>query len=961
MKRKMRIAIIICSLALISLLVLKNNNEIIQPTQTYSNLLAKWENEREYGSSFSTTVFPYQFEGNPSRLINDAVYKQDVYALDYKESVKFDIEVEETGIYEFKFDYYPLEQGIKSVEIGLKINNDYANDESRRMILDSYWRPVTNEFSVNRFNNEVIPKQERIYRWYTSELPIQFYLEAGINKVEVENLRSSMLLGTINVESPEKTVSYEEYFSNIQSNSQLEGIILSHEAEKITYKNSPSIRPGSNRKLSVTPYDTYQSLLNILDGDSFNKRGRMVAWEIDVPKSGNYKITFDAMTDSSEDNYPVFRKIMIDGNLPFREMEHYRFLSSGDFRNYTLADDNNQPYLFYLEEGNHIISMAVDMAPLSFVIDRSNDVLREINDLALDIKKITGNNNDKYRDWEISDYIPNIKESLLLWRDIAEECLNYLLVLSNGEKTSSITDLIYIIDKLEELAIDPNEIPYRLSELSEGSSSVAEMVSSLMLDLTYQPLTIDKIILHSSEVELASEKASLFAQIAEGFKRFVNSFSSNQYTTKYDPENEINVWVNRSRQYVDIMQNMIDSDFTEQTGIKVKLSIMPNEQKLILANASGKQPDVALGISQWLPYELAVRGAAQELNEFEGFEEVVSLYSKGALLPLTINDSLYGIPVTQDFFVLFYRKDIFEKLNLPVPNTWDEVKEILPELQRYGMNFYLPLAGEGGFKSFMTTSPFIYQSGGDLYAREGIGTGIDSKEAIEGIELMTDLFTLYSIPMQVPKFYQHFRYGRLPIGIGTFGNYVELTYAAPEIAGLWGIAPQPGIENDEGVVERWASGSAQAAMIFKGSPNKEKGWQFLKWWMSTEVQSNYSDLLISTFGEEYMYNTANVEAFKQNQLPQEDIDVIIEQWEWLINVPKMPGSYMLERELSNVWNYVVFDDMNIQEAVDDATIRINREMRRKMEEFEQIQDSIFTDFKVPTIEKVEGWLEDEEE
>ena len=54
---------------------------------------------------------------------------------------------------------------------------------------------------------------------------------------------------------------------------------------------------------------------------------------------------------------------------------------------------------------------------------------------------------------------------------------------------------------------------------------------------------------------------------------------------------------------------MIDED-SHPTGISVRLSLMPDEGKLILARASGGAPDVALGVSNWLPYELAIRGAA---------------------------------------------------------------------------------------------------------------------------------------------------------------------------------------------------------------------------------------------------------------------------------------------------------------------------------------------------------------
>jgi hypothetical protein len=81
------------------------------------------------------------------------------------------------------------------------------------------------------------------------------------------------------------------------------------------------------------------------------------------------------------------------------------------------------------------------------------------------------------------------------------------------------------------------------------------------------------------------------------------------------------------------------------------------------------------------------------------------------------------------------------------------------------------------------------------------------------------------------------------------------------------------------------------------------------------------------------------------------------QWEYLREVPKTPYSYMVEREISNVWNKVVFDGENTRSAVDDSVVTIDREMRRKLEEFGYIENGkVVKPYRIPTIEKVERWL-----
>jgi len=67
---------------------------------------------------------------------------------------------------------------------------------------------------------------------------------------------------------------------------------------------------------------------------------------------------------------------------------------------------------------------------------------------------------------------------------------------------------------------------------------------------------------------------------------------------------------------------------------------------------------------------------------------------------------------------------------------------------------------------------------------------------------------------------------------------------------------------------------------------------------------------------------------------------------------------MLEREISDIWNKVVFDNVNIRAAVDEAVIRINREISRKMEEFGYMESGkMIEPYSVPDIDEVKRWIQ----
>ncbi len=385
---------------------------------------------------------------------------------------------------------------------------------------------------------------------------------------------------------------------------------------------------------------------------------------------------------------------------------------------------------------------------------------------------------------------------------------------------------------------------------------------------------------------------------------------------------------------MDTLQKLVDSDFTTKTGIKVKISVMPDPNKLILAASAGTTPDVSLGLGSHMPFDFAIREAAYDLTEFDDFWTYAERFAPGTLVPYIFDDGVYAIPESLNFNALVYRKDIFETLDIMVPETWQEVVQILPELQRYGMNFYLPISdGLSGLKWFYQTSPFIYMMDGELYNENGTSVAIDSANSVKGLDFLISMFTKYSLPKQVMVFSNSFRYGSLPIGIVDFNQYLQIKNVAPELVGQWEITSIPGMAQENGDISRWYIANGTNGMILNNSDKKDESWEFLKWWQDTEVQTTYSYNLQSTFGEEFVWLSGNTEALANAPIDNSDKQVILESIDWIRDVPRTPGQYMLERGLSDIWYKGVFDDYSTRFIVDVQTLTINREIERKMIEF----------------------------
>jgi ABC-type glycerol-3-phosphate transport system substrate-binding protein len=945
-----------------------NRQQMVE--DVYSTVIEQWKD--------INTVKDMKIEISPSEVINnvDMVvskaksfgYPTDTVRWNEDSELVVDVEVEKTGLYTIAFDYYILDKSILPSEGYIKINDEFQFYESRRIIFPNLWGSSDEDKSLDRYGNELLPEPEKQFEWqktyandasYLHMKPLKFKFEKGKNQIKLVSTRGDLLLGNITIESSQELQNYKKYSEILDSKNKSDlNELITIEAEDIHLKNDSSIRQFSEREPAMTPYDTEKLLLNMLDGTSWLKGGQAATWEIDIPKSGFYKIGFKYKQEIKYD-LPVFRKIEIDGKTPFKEVENYPFQFGDNWQNEVLSNDDGDFY-FYLEKGTHTLQMTVNLSTMRELVEDITTTMKEINELTLEIQKLTGNKVDKYRDWSIDEYIPDVEDRLLNWSKRLDKRYEEIKQLNpTVDEIGEIVNLKMAVKQLNTLAEEPNELPNRLSELSQGTSSVSQMLGDLLGRVTESPLSLDKIYVFNDQ-ELPDPNAGFFTRTFESVKRFFLSFGNKEYSATNISEEELNVWVNRPRQFVELMQKMIDEEFTPATGVRVKLSIMPDENKLILANAADKQPDAALGVNHWLPYELAIRGAVQDLRKFDDFEEVFSEFSKGAIIPFAYEDGVYAMPETQDFWVTFYRKDILQSMNLPVPSTWNDVIEILPELQRLGMNYYSPISLYGGFKPFNATTPFIYQFGGELYEADGMSTAIDSEEALDGIKYMTDLFKIYNLPQQVPNFYHHFRYGTMPVGVSNFQSYIQLRTAAPEIANWWGIAAHPGVEKD-GEVVRWAPAGGQTAMIFKEAKKQEEAWDFLKWWMSADTQVEFANQLQTTYGPTYMWNTANLTAFAQLPWPAEDKEVILEQFKWVREASRVPGAYMVERELSNSWNKIVFDGDKPRTTIDDAVITIDREIERKMEEFGYWGNGeMLKPYKVPTIENIDDWIESDE-
>lgn len=875
--------------------------------------------------------------------------------------------------YEIWLSYVNTTTSTLPTEMTVAIDGEILCAEMQRVKLNSLWVD-DGVFPTDRYGNEIAttpyqaegtleaPICDSTYR--TAE-PMLFELTAGTHVLNFYIQDGGMQLNAVTLKAP---VAVPEKQTGDASGD----AIIVIEAEQIASRNESSIRGAGEFNARLSPYSNDYRKINFLDGASFDEAGDMVTWSFTVEESGWYYLGAYYRQNARAD-FPTYVDIYVDGAIPHAGAQRVAFDYTTSFKTMR-AMAGEEALTLYLEKGEHTLSFCINAAHLTPIYETIDVLLEEINDLSNDVKSLMGGATaDAYRTYNMLKNFPDLVERLSGWAKQCEESVEYAKQFSSNNSGAAFSSMTLSADQLYRLAEEPEDLPRRMSEFSTGANSAARMLAQQLTDMAINDLSIDQIYLYQADAKLP-EKANWLESTWAGVERFFTSFVKEDYSagaateTTWVDENGveqpvIQVWMGRSRQYVETLQNMIDTQFTPATGIKVNLSLMPDANKLVLANAAGTAPDVVLSLQYVVPSYLNIRGALYDLTQFEDFGEVAQRFSSGLFIPYILKDGVYAMPETVNFWVMFYRKDILEALQIEVPNSMDEVKLILPELQRRSMNFYFPTAGMVGTKVFPGTLPLILQAGGSIYDTTIGDTTLDSEISLAGFREMTELFTVYNMPTDVPSpgFYQQFRDGTLPIGVADLATYNLLLNAAPELDGLWDIALFPGLTNEDGEVERWTTGGAETMAIMSAAEDHDRldeSWTFLKWWSSAEVQSQFGNLLQSTYGSEYIWPTANMEAFAELPLRSAHKKVIIEQMEWMTEAPWVLGTYMLERELSNAFISVTADGVEARRAMDTAVKRINRETYRKLEEFGYYKDGVMLEeFPTPTVDVVKNIID----
>lgn len=861
-------------------------------------------------------------------------------------SVSWTVNIPETGVYNIKMIYEALESNTNDVEFSLLIDGESPYATASRITLSKRWINES-EIKQDSRQNDIRPGQISTPCWQETPLedidglfnePLEFYMEAGEHTITFESEKAEFAVKSFTFYQYEAPAAYTAPSDSDLTQAQGQKITL--EGETAAYKSSRTLYPTSDKSSYLTSSANGSSptktRYNTIGSGSWTQSTQTVTWEFNVDKAGYYKIGIRGRQDQMRGMYSN-RRLYVNGEVPCLEANQIKFYYDTDWSITTPKSENGDDLYFYLQAGTNTISLEAVPGEIGEIMGNLDELVYNINSYYRQIRQITGPDPDEYNNYMIDTAIPSIvpdfKEYAKTLRDKKAEIEK--LSGSGGTEAETLEKMAIVLDKCIK---KPDLIPEMMSQIKDNITSVSSFVNQYR----EQPLEVDMIEVATSDQDFTSCDKSFFGSLGFGFKGFIGSFFEDYNALSDEDESAMECWVMLGRDNAEALQQLISSEYNPTAKTKINLKLV--QGGIVEATFAGKGPDLALFMGGDFPIQLAARGVLTDLTTFSDFDEVKSRFADDATVLYQYNGGTYGLPCDQTFPMLFYRSDILSEYGIDPAtdlNTWDGLLNCLPTLQRnyLEVGLILPVMTSTGGTTQVSaiTEPgntfamLLLQQGLNYYNEEQTKTTFDTQEAVNAFDTWTKFYTTYSFQQTYDAF-TRFRTGDMPVVIQNYTFYNQLSVAAPEIKGCWGFQPVPGTVQEDGTINHAANSNGSGAIIFTKAADQEGAWDFIKWFTSTDAQVKYGNNIESILGTMGRYATANEEALQQLSWTTSEVNLLLDQLNSQVEIPIIPASYGVTRNVMNAFRAVVNDYDNARDTLFWYNKDINDEITRKLED-----------------------------
>jgi multiple sugar transport system substrate-binding protein len=287
------------------------------------------------------------------------------------------------------------------------------------------------------------------------------------------------------------------------------------------------------------------------------------------------------------------------------------------------------------------------------------------------------------------------------------------------------------------------------------------------------------------------------------------------------------------------MDEAVDIWNAENPDIQVELNAVAGGnqgtyQNMFNALKAGTEPDLAQVEFDMLPsfrLQQGLRDISKCLEPKAGDQFIDFAWDQATFG----GEGVYAIPQDTGPMAMYYRKDLFEKYGVDVPQTWEEFRTVAEEVHRQDPSVYLTHFPQRDVAWF---TGLAWQNGASWFTIDGdtwlVSLGDDATSEVAGYWqdlLARDLVT----PLQgfSTPWTKALADGKVLTWVSAVWGNTTLSTNVPSTAGKWAVAPMPRWEADEPSAANWG-GSTTA--VLRGSDHPHEAAAFALW-LNTDPES----------------------------------------------------------------------------------------------------------------------------
>lgn len=376
----------------------------------------------------------------------------------------------------------------------------------------------------------------------------------------------------------------------------------------------------------------------------------------------------------------------------------------------------------------------------------------------------------------------------------------------------------------------------------------------------------------------------------------------------------------RQEVYEDAIKRFEDKN----PGVTVNALQITNDdykQRVVVAMSGGSSPDVfASWGGGWLE-EFVSSGMVKNLTEEDiDYDQFVDKALKNS----TYDDKVYGLPLGISPYTFFYNKSIFEKYDLNVPETYDELLEIIDILNEEDV-YPIALANQPKWPGAFYLMYFADRLGGEEVFQQALhreGKGFDDKIYVEAGEYIQDLVErnafnpgFNGLPYDEGQARQLIYTEKAAMMLQATGFINNVRQEFPQFEEKLGVFNFPAIEGGKGDSTNIAGGVSPVWSIYEGTEHPELTVALIKELTSLETAQDYAN------------RAGTPVAIKGVEVDDEYVQIFTD-WVNNANSIQFPYDQTLSPELAELHKNTTFELFGMTKTPEEAA----KEMEKKAKE-----------------------------